>query len=279
MEKFFKEEEEKKLKLSEYLELDASKFKCYLCDEKYRGPRTKYIMEIIGDVELDEDTYKLYINEFQRYGGRYDVRTKKETIKGIYDISQKYPFLSASALEEIWSIYIQDQFEAYALDEVLGKYIERYGKTEEAISAYIDYVNKIAKKFDKHFSKEAAKLNGYFKYYDHDLIKHLQYVIESQHISAEQVINSIPSSELIEKDKAQLTEISERTRIYFGACYPISYQMIESLATGKGLDYYPEQLQYLINEKTVIDATFTKQEFLDSIRERVESEETIKHRR
>ena len=41
--------------------------------------------------------------------------------------------------------------------------------------------------------------------------------------------------------------------------------MIESLATDEGLDYYPEQPQYLICGTSKIDATFTKQEFLDSI--------------
>ena len=70
---------------------------------------------------------------------------------------------------------------------------------------------------------------------------------------------------LIDKDTKQLHGIIERTRIFFGACHPISYQMIESLATDEGLDYYPEQPQYLICGTSKIDATFTKQEFLDSI--------------
>ena len=71
--------------------------------------------------------------------------------------------------------------------------------------------------------------------------------------------------DLIDKDKEQLMEIIRETRIYFGVCYPISYQMIESLATGKGLDCYPEQPKYWINHQRTIDTTFTKQEFLDSI--------------
>lgn len=265
MKKFFVDEPEKKLKLSEYLKLDETEFQYFLCAENHRGPRTKYIMEIIGDAELDEDTYKLFLCQFQRCGGRYDVRTKRETIKGIYDLSQKYPCLSADALDEIWSVYIHDQFEEYALDEALGKYIEIYGKTDKALLSFIEYVDKTAKKFDKKFIKEASKLDPYYRYYDEDLIKHLQYIVKSQHISAEQIISSLPSRELIDKDKAQLDEISTRTRIYFGCCYPISYQMIESLATGEGLDYYPEQPKYLINNIRTVDTTFTKQEFLESI--------------
>ena len=274
MKAYFKEKETKKMKLSEYIKL--TEFKCFLCDEKYREPRTKYIMEIIGDAELDEDTYKLFLSQFQSCGGRYDVRLKRETIKGIYDISQKYPFLTADALDEIWFIYIHDQFEEYMLDEVLGKYIEIYGKTEKALFKYIDYIDKTAKEFDKQFVEEASKLDIYYAEYDKDLIKHLQYIIKSQHIRAQQIISSLPSIDLIRKDKEQLIEISTKTRIYMGACDPISYQMIESLATGEGLDYYPEQPKYIINGTTTIDTTFTKQEFLDSIKERKDKKQKTK---
>lgn len=279
MKKFFKEEQPEKLKLSEYLKLDKSEFKTYLCDEKYIGQRTKYIMEIIGDVELDEETYRLFIKQFQCCGGRYDVRTKRETIKGIYDISQKYPFLSVDALEEIWFRYIHDQFEEYALDEVLGKYIELYGMTDEALFEYIDYMDKTAKEFDKQFVEESLKLGMYCKDYDYDLIQHLQYIIKSQHITAEKLISCLPSEELIDKDKKMLIKLSEETRIYFGTCHPISYQMIESLVTGKGLDCYPEQPQYVICGTSKIDTTFTKQEFLDSITVRTDKRERIKQKR
>jgi len=272
MREYFKEDQKSKSKLSDYLKLGESEFKDFLCEEKYRGPRTKYIMETIGDVELDEETYKLFLRQFQRYGGRYNVRTKMETIKGIYELLQKYPSLSVEALDEIWSVYIDDQFQKYCLDQVLGKYIELYGKTSKAFVAYIEYINETAKELDTHFYEEASKLDVYCGDYDRDLIEHLQYIIKSQHISAERIISSLPSRELIAKDKEQLGEIVARTRIFFGACYPISYQMIESLATCEGLDYYPDQPKYLINGVTMIPTTFTKQEFLDSIQERIEKD-------
>ena len=80
------------------------------------------------------------------------------------------------------------------------------------------------------------------------------------------------------KDKKQLIEISSQTRIYFGCCLPISYQMIESLATERGLDRYPEQPKYLINGTKTIDTTFTKQDFLDSIQKRLEEAEIPKEK-
>ena len=266
MGKYFKEAKTKKQKLSDYLE--KIEFKCSLYDEKSRKSRTQYIMEIIGDVEFDEETYKLFISEFDCFGGRYSVRTKSETIKGIYDISQKYPFLTSSALEEIWFVYIHDQFEVYDLEKELGKYIDTYGRTDEALEKYLEYVDLTAKEFDKQYQLEADKLGIFCDEYDKELIEHLQFIIKQQHISFEKVISSLPSRQLIDKDKKQLEKIMEETRIFFGACHPISYQMIESLATDEGLDYYLEQPKYLICGTRTIDTTFTKQEFLKSVKEK-----------
>lgn len=276
MSTYFKEGDVKKLRLSEYLKMKRSEFKYYICEDIIRKARTKYILDIISDVELDEDTYSLFIGQFDCYGGRYAVRTKRETIKAIYDISQKYPFLTADSLEQIWPVYIHDQFEEYDLVDELDKYFKRYGKTEEALEKYLDYVDEIAKEYDKQFQMDAAKLCEYCEGYDQDLIRHLQFIIKKQHISLDKIISCLPSKELIEEDQKQLSEIIRETRIFFGTCYPISYQMIESLATGIGLDDYKEQPQYLICGTTRIDTTFTKQEFLDSIKERKEKIEKQK---
>ena len=63
-----------------------------------------------------------------------------------------------------------------------------------------------------------------------------------------------------------------------GCCHPISYQMIESLAVGDGLDCYPEQPAYLINGTRTIETTFTKQEFLDSIQKRITDKDAPKQK-
>ena len=266
--KYIKDNQSKKNKLSKYLKKSNTEFKYYVCDEKYRKPRTKYIMDIIGDVELDEETYRLFMEQFDCSGGRYDVMTKRETIKGIYKISQKYPFLSVKALNEIWFVYIHDQFETYSLVEELEKYFILYGKTEQALDKYLNYIDETAKEFDKYFNEEAVKVRKLFDDYDKDFVKFLESLIKRQHISSETIIKCVPSIQLIDKDKKHLRKIIEETRIYFGACFPISYQMTKSLATGKSLDSYPEQPKYIINKTITIDTTFTKQEFLDSIKKR-----------
>lgn len=266
MSKYFKEENLQKFKLSEYLEKDESEFKGCLFTEEPRIARTKYIMEILGDISLDKPTYELFIKQFQCFGGRYDVRTKPDTIKGIYEIQEKYPFLTADALDEIWFIYIKDLFDTYSLVDVLQKYIDIHGQTDDALESFIDYVNRKADEFNIQFEEAAKELESLKKIYGEDLIKHLQYIIKSQHIDVEQIKKSLPSNDLIEKDKEQLNEISRSTRIFMGVCHPISYQMIESLATGEGVDSYPDTLHYIINSSRKIEATFTKKEFLESVK-------------
>lgn len=266
MSKYFKEEQLQKFKLSEYLKKDESEFKGCIFSEEPRIARTKYIMEILGDISLDKPTYELFIKQFQSYGGRYAVRTKPETIKGIYEIQERYPYLTVDAIDEIWFVYIKDLFDTYSLVDVLQKYIDIHGQTDDALESFIDYVNRKADEFNIQFEEAAKELESYKEEYDENLVKHLQYIIKSQHIDIEDVKKSLPSSELIKKDREQLNEIAQSTRIFMGMCNPISYQMIDCLASGEGLDDYPEQLHYIINNTRKIEATFTKQEFLDSVK-------------
>lgn len=263
---YIKEKEEKKLKLSEYLKLDKSKCEYYLCPEKFRAPRTEYIMEAIGDVELDDETYELFLKQWQCSGGEYDVRTKKETFKGIYDISQRFQFLTVQALDEIWFRYISDLFKEYYLEDTLEMFFERFGKEDKTFKMFLCFIDEVAKQHHQKYIDETHKLKTLELEYSEKFISHLKDLILSQHISLEEIKKCLPSSEIIQKDEAQLKGIIESTRIYFGACAPISYQMFESLLTGEGLDYYPEQPQYVICGTSKIDTTFTKQEFLESIK-------------
>lgn len=265
MGKYFKKEELKKCKLSEYLKMSEKDFKYPPCEEKYRKARTEYYIEILGDVELDDDMYATFMHEFDILGGRYDVRVTKETIKGIYEISQMYPFLTGRGLELFWSIYIYDLFKKYDLSNKFQDYIDHYGKKEKALSEYLEYVRTVADKYDKVFYEEAKKVSKYCKECDHNLISFLKQLIKEQHIPFEKVKSCMPSKELIKKDEQQLKELVKKYRIYFGSSYPISYQMIEKLVTEQGLDSFPEQPKYFVCGTEKIDATFTKQEFLMSV--------------
>lgn len=195
----------------------------------------------------------------------YDVRTKRETFKGIYDISQRFPFLTVDALDEIWYMYISDLFKEYYLEDTLEMFFERFGKEDKTFKLFLSFIDKIAKEHHQKYIDEAHKLDTLTVEYSEKLVSYLKDFIIGQHLCFDEIKKCLPSPEIIKKDEAQLKEIVESTRIYFGACDPISYQMVESLVIGEGLDYYPEQPQYMICGTRKIDTTFTKQEFLESI--------------
>lgn len=266
MSKYFREEPKAKLKLSEYLEL--KEFKCFLCDEKYRKPRTKYLIDCLGDVELDEETYKLFLEEFQMYGGRYNVRTKKETYQGMYEIASKYPTLSRKGLEEIWFYYIKDLFEVYSLTSLIKLYIAQFGETDEMMEEYTTFVDQLAEEHQKTYLKDADKLKELDGEFAQEFIKELMYLVRTQHITSEEIIKALPSRELIDKDKEQLLQLATKYRIYFGTCKPISIQMIESLISDKSLDKWQDEPSYIINDSIVVPTTFTKEEFIKSVESR-----------
>ena len=263
---YFKEKEEKKLSLSEYLKKDELKCQYHLCPEKYRAPRTKYIIDAIGDVELDESTYSLFLKQWQCSGGMYDVRTKSETFKGIYDFYKRFPFLTADALDEIWFRYISDLYQEYHLENILEIFLERFGKEDKTFKLFLSFTDEMAKFHHQKYIEDARKIESFEKEYGEEFISRIKTLIIRQHLSLETIIKCLPSAEIIQRDEEQLKSIVESTRMFFGACEPISYQMFESLVTGEGLEYYPEQPQYSICGTKKMDTTFTKKTFLESIK-------------
>ena len=126
MSKYFKEEQKQEQSLSKYLEQ---------ADEKQQG-ELKYLIEVLGDVSLDVDMMKLFHQQFHCFGGRYSVRTKPETIKGVYS-SLIYALLFKDKMKllplwisfhlinpvSLWSfIKTKNSFYKDELDNIYGKH-------------------------------------------------------------------------------------------------------------------------------------------------------------
>lgn len=278
MSKYFKENETKKILLSKYLKKNSSELKKYFSsyDEENRIKITKYIMNILGDIKMDVEIYQTFIRQFNSWGGKYDVRTKPVTIQAMHEIIERFPELSARGVDEIWFVYIKDLFDNYQLIDMLEKYILIHGKTDEALEMFIDYVNKKADEYNKTFEVEKEKLESLKEEYGERFINFLQDLILRQHISYEKIINSIPASELIKEDQKQLYDLSKSTRIYWGVGYPISYELTEMLITDENLDSCPETFSYVINNVREVEAKFTKQQFLDSVKEKQNVKKLLK---
>jgi len=254
MSKYFKEEIKKEQYLSEYLKIVDK-------EEK----KLKYLIEVLGDIKLDKDMMELFFKQFQSFGGRYSVRTKPQTIKGIYSFIKRFKELSVTAIDEIWFRYITDLFTEYALEEILDKFFKTYGKKDETFLLFMECVDKVAEKHQEKYKEEALKLEE-LDTYSKDFILHLKSLIIRQHFTLDEIKKYLPSAELIEKDEEQIKEISSKTRIFFGCCEPVSYTMFDILLETKTLDTFTETPTYYISKDVKQIATFTKTEFLESIK-------------
>lgn len=265
MEKYFKEEQLKEILLSEYLKKDASEFEKCIFSECDRITRTEYLIDILGDVSLDRAIYELFIKQFQCFGGKYDVRTKPDTIRGIYNIIKKYSMLTEAAISEIWFIYIKDLYEEYELLSVLDKYIEIFGKKDETFKLFIDYVEKKSDQHQQRYIEDSLQADELKEEYGEKFTNHVKSLIRRKHYTYDEIKKYLPSSELVKKDEQQLIDISTKTRIFIGCCEPVSYTMLDILLEYKTLDLYSDKPTYYISSGKKELATFTKQEFLNSI--------------
>ncbi len=265
MSEYFKEQ--KMIKLSQYLMSGVSK-------ETER--LIKYLMSILGDVEVSTDYMDCYI-QLTTCGTitRYDVTMEEDTIKGVYDLCKKYPQFSFSAIYSLALSYIKDLFEGYKLDTVLDEYVKKYGQTDEMFDSFMEYTDRKADELQKEYEEEAKKLDKYIpEYYMLDINKSYQYItvlksaVVRRHIPVDSIISSLASSELVKKDARHLNDLAYKHRIYFSVGYPVSYLMTIAHAKGGDLKEYGQRpIYYITGRKAQEEATFTTQEFIDSIKE------------
>ena len=111
MGKYFINIEQNRLKLSMYKNTDNM-----MMNNSNKNSIIDYLLSILGDVELSEQMFLVIYRQFYCYSGMYNVKTKPETIRGMYNMIQKYSYLSSSAIDELWPKYINDLFKIYSLD-------------------------------------------------------------------------------------------------------------------------------------------------------------------
>lgn len=275
MSKYFVEEREEKILLSEYVrDLEHQK---EICDKesKYFGDdmtilEVKQIIKYLGDVELPKSIIRELCSQFHSFGGKYDVRADKETIQRAYQIHLTYPELSSKGLSEVMFVYIKDLFDKYSFVELFGKFIKTIGQEDETLEIYCEYVNRKGEELQKEYEKSATKLDKYKEEYGEKYINYLKSLVIRRHDDVEKIISSMPSSELIKSDEAQILELSQKSRIFFGVGSPTSYIMTKYLAEQDDISMFEEQPSYYIDVLgKKIDTTFTKQDFLESTKNKL----------
>ena len=270
MSKYFDDEE--KVLLSSYLKKIEPENDIFA--EKKKSS-TKFLINCLGDVELSESVIKTLTSYINTYGGKYNVRTKPKTLKGIYEVYSKIPRLTGEAIEEISRSYISDLYEEYSLVSIFEDLIKTNGENDETFIKYMDSVEKASEELQERYDKDASVLDKfkeeYFKYVGAkhyvNITSYLKEAVKREHISIDAILSSLPSPELVEKDAEQLAELAKENRIIFGIGIPVSYKMTKELAENGDLSSFEEQPYYYISTTDkCVDTTFTKQEFLDSVK-------------
>lgn len=261
--KFFKEESSR-LKLSELMKKTDEELDC---SYKKRSLRTEYIISAIGDVELSIKDYFVFLDQFSYFGGRYDVRLDKDTFAGVYGMLEKYHMLSSKATELLFCTYIKDLFETYDLTDVLQDFIDKYGQSDDTFEKYYEYVQAKADELDLTYIEESKKAETLTMTHGKKFADHVLYMIRCKHYLYDDIDKWIPSSKIIRDDEEVIADFSQKTRIFFGCCQPVSYSMLEDLVKDRKLEY-GERPRYTASHGYTQDASFTVQEYLDSVKER-----------
>lgn len=268
--KYFKIEEEK-ISLSTYkkrLEKQIDKKKSLSAD-KYDIYRIDYLIQLFGDIELEESIIKEFLGLYHTYGGRYSVRSSDETLLDLLEIKKEFPHLTSMAISDLSFYYIRDLFEEYDLKSMLSKMITVMGETDEMFDVYLTYVDKCGKEQQKRYIDLAKELSDHVLSlgYEKGFADHLSYLVRTKHLDSEELLDYLPETELVKKDSEQLQDLSRKTRIYFGVGKPISFELTTEMIKDPKLSDYPEELVYYVrlgDGEKKIPATFTKSEFIES---------------
>lgn len=298
MKKYFKEEQMLKISLQDYwikIEKEYQKLEEQLkkyCTDKYVSEkerilidelkfkkrelslyytRVKHIYRSLGDIQIREDMIDILCETFDSSKCRYGtICLKRETIQTMYEISEMFPELSKEALLFIDRIYIKDLFDKYSLIEVLAIMIRRDGTEDSTFEKFMDKVIELAEKEDKKYNYVAGHIRIYCGEYTYDFVRHFENFVKEHHISWERFCECLPSPKIILKDQLELKAIISKTKECSQVCKPITFQMLEDYLDGDiELSNYEEKPSYYVNTYgRKIPTTFTKTDFIESIKER-----------
>lgn len=265
--KYFEEKEEQKEKvlISEYVKelKEETSAEGHFIQDEYDLRVGKYLKLLLGDQEIDKSLFKEFIKFYSRFGGKYSVISDDETIIGLKELKDEYG-LTTEAISDLGLYYIKDLFDTYSLDKLLKDFIDEYGREDETFEKYIEFVDKIGDIYQEQFEQEAESLEYLEEEYGKKLKEYLQTQIIRHHYHKEDLLKYLPESSLIKKDEEQLLDFATKSRIHFGLCYPMSYQLIVEMMKDDELSTYPEELHYSSSFGKTIPLTFTKSDFIDS---------------
>jgi len=284
--KYFSEVKKEKLSLKSYFEEIEGEYKSISKKDKSSITfeermtkdlyyKLKLIYTTLGDVEISKDMIEVFLSMFactSRYGS---IKFKPDTIKTVYDISEKFPELTSLALKEIYEEYIKDLFDEFSLVEVLEYYILKYGKEDKTFEMYMELVLKYADEVEKKYKYEAENLFYGHGEYTFDFVVHFKKFIVQHHITLKRFCDCVPSAEIFFEDQKLLLSLSRKSKDCYVTSLPVTFEMLEDYLDGdEELSYFKEESTYHISTTGErILAPISKSKFLKAIKEKKEAKQ------
>lgn len=207
----------------------------------------EYLISILGNVDMSKEDLNVFVSQFSRIAGPYDVLTEPSTIKAMYNARTLYPELSAEAINCLFPRYIEDLFEEEKFIEKLGTFFDIFGRSDEKFETYLGYIDYKSKPLQEKYTNMIAAYDELRLGYSEKFIKYLENLTLRKHYDPQEVLKHIPTEEFVAKDEECLKELSSRHRIHFGVGYPISYKLVDASIKNKNLEQEYGELEYIVN--------------------------------
>ena len=251
--------------MSKYIlekELEKRKLSSYITDNNKK--QIDYLISVLGDVELTEPDVNVFLIQFIRVAGPYDVLTMPSTIKSMYNIREQYPKLSSDAINSLFPKYIDDLFEKENLSNQLARFIKIFGYNDAMFEIYLEYIDRKANALQKKYMQKANAFNELRADYSKEFVNYLEHLTIRKHYDPERILEHIPSKDFVKKDEMRLKELISKYGIVYGATRPISYDLVEKTLLDDNSMSEDVELCYIINignNKIKQDAGFNLGDF------------------
>lgn len=168
---------------------------------------------------------------------------------------------------------LSSYFDSKGIDEIQEKrkaIEEEYKQKIRELLAYIE------SEYPSKAIEGRKNLETLIPIYGRRIVAHMILHSKLSYMDFDEIVKCLPSKEILEKDLQHYEILESYTCGYSSRIdYPLSLKLVMDLVEGKSLDEYPEQLTY-VHQACIggglkmyeTPATFTKTEFIESIKEK-----------
>ena len=229
--------------------------------------RLEMIYEVLGDVVMSHDYFKVFLYAGHWYGDKKYFKFTKSLIKDIYDIIIKHDDMPIHVIDSLLYHYDKEFYEKYPVKEYFDELVSKYKYEEETLKYFNQYIENIESFIKEFYSKESEKLEFIKNEYPYNFISILSDIIIQDHIEYDKIIEILPLDDFFKE--------TSKCDSKFYAKYT-DYRFIFELLKGTiSLDDYDDEDYIVVFEQIVqtergivvekMRTSFTKKEYLEEL--------------